>query len=579
MPHVASSDSPVTTLIADRLPVTRDARLRHARRTDWRFLLPSPDLKRIALGGTPDDALREALEATSGTPTAELPASFGPGNAAPLGRFDTVVLSGRLNRSELAVAAKSVAVDGHLVVEIDGTLSQVVERRRGPAPGTASRLVRILAAGGFDVRVWWAWPTIRRATALVPLDDRVAVRALVSRRFRARRLGAPVASGLSRLARTSVLTALAPALIIVARRGPQSVAFIEHRARSTVGAEAVGAEAIRAAAAGSGGFLALTPRYRASAHVIGLGLGPGGAVERVAKVARLRDDTSLEHEAAVLEALGRARETSGSSPTLLDTAGLVTAADEDAWPNLVETGLDGDPLDPAEVRTDVAQAVFDIERWLAGLPVGDAATRSIDAGARIESALTAVERLADESADGRRLGDLVERSRPLIAPLSLASLPRVFEHGDPGHPNLLRLADGRIGAVDWERGEPDGLPLHDMTIALAYVAAAACDATSPQDQALAFRAAMTGDDPWAVEALDRVARLMGCDPGLRSALVVAAWIRSAGWLADRLAGPGVGTGAGQVDDDRQSATGLTTWLARDRSVAMWAVALDLAIGV
>ncbi len=571
MPRVASSEPPVAASIAGALRGTPDDRLRHARRVDWRFLLPSPDLKRVALGGMPDEALREALQAVTGQPAAVLPASLVPGNAAPLGQFDTVVLSGRLARSELVVAAGSVALDGHLVVEIDGALSPVVARRRGTAPGTVTRLVRTLATGGFDVRCWWAWPTIRRTTAFVPIDDRVAIKALVARRFGGRRLGAPVASALARLAGTSALTAFAPAMILVARRGPSSVGLIERRVRHAVGAAAVGAAAV-----GSGGLLVLTPRYRASAHVVGLALGTGGAVERVAKIARLPEDVSLKHEAMVLEALGRARGASGSGPALLDAPGLTTAVGEDPWPILIETGLDGEPLDPAAVRADRARAVADIERWLAGLPVGDAAARLLGAGPRIESALASVERLADGSADGRRLGDLVERSRPLIATLASAWLPRVFEHGDAAHPNLLRLADGRIGAVDWERGEPDGLPLHDLTIALAYVAAAACDATSVPDQAAAFRDAMTGDDPWAVEALDRAADLIGCDPILRPALVVAAWIRSAGWLADRLAGPGDGTNAGTVGDERQPAAGVTTWLAGDRSVALWAVALELA---
>lgn len=566
MPRVASSESPVAASIAGALRVTPDDRLRHARRVDWRFLLPSPDLKRVALGGRPDEALREALQAVTGQPAAVLPANLEPGNAAPLGEFDTVVLSGRLARSELVVAAGSVALDGHLVVEIDGALSPVVARRRGTAPGTVTRLVRTLATGGFDVRCWWAWPTIRRTTAFVAIDDRVAIQALVARRFGGRRLGAPVARALGRLAGTSALTAFAPAVVLVARRGPSSVGLIERRVRPAVGGAAVG----------SSGLLVLTPRYRASAHVVGLALGTGGAVERVAKVARLPEDVSLKHEAMVLEALGRARAVSGSGPALLDAPGLATAVGEDPWPILIETGLDGEPLDPATVRADRARAVADIERWLAGLPVGDAAKRSLGAGPRIESALAAVERLADGSADGRRLGDLVERSRPHIATLASASLPRVFEHGDPAHPNLLRLADGRIGAVDWERGEPDGLPLHDLTIALAYVAAAACDATSGPDQAAAFRAAMTGDDPWAVEALDRAADLIGCDPILRPALVVAAWVRSAGWLAERLAGPGDGTSAGTVDGEQKAGAGVTTWLAGDRSVALWAVALELA---
>jgi hypothetical protein len=151
-----------------------------------------------------------------------------------------------------------------------------------------------------------------------------------------------------------------------------------------------------------------------------------------------------------------------------------------------------------------------------------------------------------------------------VAALDGAALPRVFEHGDPAHPNLVRLEDGRIGAVDWERGQPDGLPLHDLTIALAYLAAAAGGATSATDQADAFRRAMTDPEPWASHALDRDAARLGIDPGLRPALVVAAWARSAGWLAEHLAD------GGPVDD------GTAAWLAGDRSVALWRVALDLA---
>lgn len=573
MPRVASSNTPMAGPVGgdkvSGLSVaggTRDDRLRHARRVDWRFLLPSPDLKRVALCGMPDEALREALQADTGTPAAGLPTIVVPGDVAPLGRFDTVVLSGRFGRSELVVAAGSVAENGHLVVEIDGALAPVVARRRGSGPGTVTRVVRTLAAGGFDVRSWWAWPTIRRTTAFAPLDDRVAVRALVARRLGGRRRGAPMGRAVGRLAGTSVLNAFAPAVVIIARRGPSQAGLIERRLRPAVGA----------ALDASGGLLVLTPRYRASAHVVGLALGPGGAIQRVAKVARLRDDTSLEHEAAVLEALGRVRGASDCGPALLDAPGLATAVGEYPWPILIEAGLDGDLLDPATVRADRARAVADIERWLAGLPVGEAATRSLGVGSRLESALAAVERLADGSPEGRRLGDLVRRSRPLTAILALAPLPRVFEHGDPAHPNLLRLADGRVGAVDWERGEPDGLPLHDLTIALAYVAAAGRGATSGPDQATAFRTALTSTDPWAAEALDRAAERSGCDPGLRPALVAATWIRSAGWLADRLAGPGDGTGASAAADERRSAAGLATWLAADRSVALWAVALELA---
>jgi hypothetical protein len=319
------------------------------------------------------------------------------------------------------------------------------------------------------------------------------------------------------------------------------------------------------------GRLVLAPRYRASAHVVGLAIGPDGRIERVAKIARLRDDTSLAHEAAVLAALRRAGAAATSGPALVDAPGLAIDLGGDPWPVLVETGVAGQPLDPPAVRRDRAVAMAAIETWLASLPVEPATHRTIDVPTRLDAALAAVGRLDDGSADGRLLSELVERTRPLVATLAGAALPRAFEHGDPAHPNLLRGADGRIAAVDWERGEPDGLPLHDLTIALGYVAAAARAATKPADQAAAFRAAMTGEDPWAAAALDRALTRLGGDPAWRPSLVVAAWARSAGWLADRLAGqPADGLA------DRTTTADVTRWLAADRSVASWAVALDLA---
>ena len=160
--------------------------------------------------------------------------------------------------------------------------------------------------------------------------------------------------------------------------------------------------------------------------------------------------------------------------------------------------------------------------------------------------------------------------------LAQTTLPRVFEHGDPAHPNLLRRPDGRVVAVDWERGEPDGLPLHDLTIALAYIAAAAAGATSAPDQAAAFRAAMTGDDPWAARALDRAIDRAGCPTTLRPALVVAAWARTAAWLAVEMSARPNENATDSAIEPSASTDDVGRWLVDDRSVALWDVSLDLA---
>ncbi|MGH2473629.1 MAG: hypothetical protein ACRDIL_00070, partial [Candidatus Limnocylindrales bacterium] len=475
------------------------------------------------------------------------------------GDFDTVVVGGSVGPSGIARAAHAVRAGGHLVVEVESLVGG--DRSRAGRPGDAVRIARALAAGGFDVRSWWAWPALGRAAGFASFEDRAAIKALVRSRA-GRRRWASLAPAVSVAARARVFPSLVPGAVLVARRGPAGPTLIERRLD------------VRPDAGGSDrcGCLLLTPRYRASAHVVGLAVDGNGRIDRVAKVARLRDDVSLVHEAAVLRALAHAPATMGTAPTLIDAPGLAVDIGEDPWPILVEGAVDGPRLEPAVVRADRAGALAGIERWLATLPVVQrgADEPPDDASAsRIDVALAAVEGIADGSPAGDTLRALAGRTRGVVARLAGTPLPRVFEHGDAAHPNLISLADGRIGAVDWERGEPDGLPLHDLSMATAYLAAAAHGATRAADQAAAYRAALSGTDAWAADALDREAIRVAIPTAYRPALVVAAWARSAGWLATRLGGE-----SRSADDRRED--DLVTWLAGDRSVALWAVALDLA---
>jgi hypothetical protein len=560
MPPAASSEPAVA--------VARDDRLRLARRIDWRFLLPSPVLGRVAVMAPDGDDLPAAL-AADGSATVTAIGLAGDDRRATA--YDTVVLSGWLGGGRLAAAARAVRPGGDLVVEVE---SVVARRDRGAASPTGStvRVERALGAGGFLVRTWWAWPTLGRATAFAAFDDRIGIEALVRYRAGGRPWGR-LARAVGLIAGGSVLPSIVPAAVITARRGPARPTLVERR----LGVDRGGPGAVRY------GCLLLTPRYRASAHVVGLALDAAGRIERVAKVARLADDDSLDHEAAVLRALARAATANatdvahaeGLAPALLDAPGLGVEVGEEPWPVLVESGIDGRRLEPALVRADRAGAATAVEGWLQTLPVvprGAAEPPDGDIVARVGAALEAVERLADGSPAGGRLATLATRTRAVVGGLAGSALPRVFEHGDAAHPNLIRLQDGRIGAVDWERGEPDGVPLHDLTIALAYVAAAACGASRPADQATAFRDAVSGPDPWAADALDREARRVGVPIEQRPALVVVAWARSAGWLADQLGR----SSPLREPDDSSASSDLGAWLVADRSVALWSVALDLA---
>src|SRR5690606_23163251 len=80
-------------------------------------------------------------------------------------------------------------------------------------------------------------------------------------------------------------------------------------------------------------------------------------------------------------------------------------------------------------------------------------------------------RLSDET-PAASAGSLVGATTAALATLRSSALPPVFEHGDLGHPNLVVLADGGIGVLDWETARRDGLPLHDLVFFLGYVALA-----------------------------------------------------------------------------------------------------------
>ena len=101
-------------------------------------------------------------------------------------------------------------------------------------PATAIRVARSLAGAGFVVRSWLAWPAIGRATTFAALDDEVAIRWLVRRRLGAG-AGSAVAAVAGRLAGTWLLPALAPAVILVARRGEIGPSVLERHVAPAAG--------------------------------------------------------------------------------------------------------------------------------------------------------------------------------------------------------------------------------------------------------------------------------------------------------------------------------------------------------
>jgi hypothetical protein len=327
----------------------------------------------------------------------------------------------------------------------------------------------------------------------------------------------------------------------------------------------------------------VTPRFRASGHVVFMVLAPGRPEPLlVAKLPRLdggiapegRKNVSVEREVANLRAVHAGR--AGG----FDSIPQVVAFEEYMGrPILVETALVGDPMDPAAVRRDRDGCCAAVCGWLAELPHpmrasdgGDSATRStsLSTGSRgtsgqaanwfgrlVERPLRHFERVFPLSVEERQL---LERTWELIAPLRDADLPLVFEHGDLSHPNIVRLKGGAPGVVDWELAEPYGLPTYDLFFFLTYIAFASHNARKSGDHLAAFHAAFFGQVAWTRPFVVAYAGWLRLPPQTLTPLFVLCWARYMTSLLLRLdAVPASGRLARETAE----------WLRANRYYALW----------
>jgi len=132
--------------------------LRLLRRVDWRFLLPTPDLGRVAYPAPRDAGLLEALRHVSG--------SVERAPVAELAGYDVVVVTA------------GARVLGEVVREAPPG-SWVVAELPGRAAHAAAR--RLRRRGWPEAEAHWLWPDTARCREIVPLRA-AAVRHALARR-------------------------------------------------------------------------------------------------------------------------------------------------------------------------------------------------------------------------------------------------------------------------------------------------------------------------------------------------------------------------------------------------------------
>ena len=306
----------------------------------------------------------------------------------------------------------------------------------------------------------------------------------------------------------------------------------------------------------------ITPRFRASSHVVYL-LLPQGQAEpvMVAKVPRLAGPSaSVKREVANLRAV------QDSYPEGFSTIPRVIAFEEHASRQfLLETALTGKPMDPPAVRSDADRCCRAVLDWLGELQVATKQTVQGDGDWYENLVVEPLRRFRNLLPLSNEEWQWLIKTEELVAPLQEADLPLVFEHGDLSHPNVMWLHDGQPGVVDWELAAPRGLPGFDLFFFLSYVAFAKHRARSSGAYLPAFRAAFFGEAAWAIPYIRAYGERLQLPEGTPVALFMLTWLRYAASLLGRL------------DEAPQTSGALSAetavWLRENRYYEMWRYAV------
>ena len=476
------------------------------RRLDWRFLLPDPHLRRVVHLGPRASTLARALQTFS----------------------DTVAFCG---------AEEEPRIEPDLIVAEAATLQEVeaVLPRLGPRgwlywelrPGHTLRpadLKRLGRCGVSQVQVFWHCGGFEDRRWIIPLDNPAGLAMLLKRRFTL--LATRVLLEMARMLAHSRMVRRTLAISVIGRRAPagRPITFPERFV------EAHGGTFQLTAPDTSRAYVVATPTFPSSRCVVFL-MDPGPSCEPtlVAKITRAEaDDDPHAREAGNLRAAHLAH---GS----IEAPRLVAHAVFERHALLVETAVGGTMIRPRLVRSKPTACIEAVMRWLEDFhhatraPEGDVPGR---VQTLVESPLARLQSIVAHEPAGP---ELLAHVRRVTSRLDSLSVPLVFEHGDLSSPNLMMLTNGRAGVLDWELGEPRGLPAVDLFFFLAFIAFARERATTPEQCVAAFRGAFFGPTAWAQPYIARYAASVGVPKKALAPLFLLCWSRYLADLPERMA--------------------------------------------
>ena len=401
----------------------------------WTYLLDELTAERVVCIGEPTSASRVTLERIAD-------------------RLTVIPAVGRWDRGGLPATPDTKGEEADLVYLVNPTMDGIEEAMRQLAPrgllyletsaGKAERTVRgrVAELGGLVRDRYLLSPTSGEARTAVPAADRGILRFFVERDLIVFGLH-PLVRPLERRLALRKPSRGRVGLMVARRPDPDGPGVPRYLVR-LAGQQGLDLSSYR---------YGLSARGQYNSRKVVFFLFPPGRTTPTVVVKTTRDatfnDRLVSEEAALQQLASRHLVPRGTVPE------VAFSGEHGGLRILAETVVDGTSMRNAGAPVESAY------RWLTDLAV-DSAERGATAAASIEA------RLATLAADVPARYPLTEVEAEAIRALvdevrgHSSRIPTVLSHGDAATWNAVRMADGRIGFLDWEAGHADGIPLWDL---------------------------------------------------------------------------------------------------------------------
>lgn len=128
---------------------------------------------------------------------------------------------------------------------------------------------------------------------------------------------------------------------------------------------------------------------------------------------------------------------------------------------LGQKAVHGEPFRSRTKATVDCPIAHDAINWIVKLGTASSNQSAATAAQAGEALMQLFRRFAEIYPLAKFEADFLAAQIATISDFS-GKFPLVFQHGDPGTWNMLVSAEGRVIVIDWEAGEPKGMPLWDL---------------------------------------------------------------------------------------------------------------------